>query len=58
MGVMPDIVKVVAVFVVAGIFAFDIVNPALQRIFQRPVAFFRRHKVAVLRRVGRSKNAV
>lgn len=30
MRVMPDIVKVVAVFIIAGIVALDIVNPLLK----------------------------
>ena len=58
MRVMPDIVKVVAVFIIAGIVALDIVNPLLKLGFLCGVVVFRCHKVAVLRRVRRSKNAV
>ena len=33
MGVMPDTVKVIAVFVIAGVGAFDIVNLLLKLVF-------------------------
>ena len=52
MGVMPDTVKVIAVFVIAGVGAFDIVNLLLKLVFLCGVIVLRRHKVAVLRRVG------
>ena len=58
MGVMPDSIKVVTVFIIAGVGAFDSVNLALQPIFHSGIVVFHRHKVAVLRRVGRSDNAV
>ena len=58
MGVMPDIVKVIAVFIIAGIIAFDIVYLPLQVRFHSSVVVFRRHKVAVLGRVGRAKHPV
>ena len=35
MGVMPDTVKVIAVFVIAGVGAFDIVNLLLKLVFRR-----------------------
>ena len=57
-GVMPDTVKVVAVFIIAGVGAFDIVNLTLQGIFHSGVVLFRCHKVAVLGRVGRAKHPV
>ncbi len=40
MGVMPDTVKVIAVFVIAGVVALDIVNPALQVRFQCRIVVF------------------
>ena len=49
---MPDSVKVITVFIIAGVGAFDIVNFLLQLIFHCGIALFRCHKVAVLRRVG------
>ena len=52
MWVMPDSVKVITVFIIAGVGAFDIVNFLLQLIFHCSIALFRCHKVAVLRRVG------
>ena len=58
MGVMPDTVKVIAVFVIARIVALDIVNPLLKLVFLCGVIVLRRHKVAVLRRVGSPDNAV
>ena len=58
MGVMPDIRKVIAVFVIAAVGTFDIVNLPLQLAFQSGIGIFHFHKVAVLGRVGRSKNAV
>ena len=58
MGVMPDSVKVVAVFIVAGVGVFDVVNLGLQLVFHSGVVVFHRHKVAVLRRVGSPHNAV
>ena len=58
MGVMPDTVKVIAVFVIAGVGAFDIVNLLLKLVFLCGIIIFRRHKVAVLRRVGSPKYAV
>ena len=48
MGVMPDCVKVVAVFIIAGVGALDIVYLALQFIFHSGIIVFYRHKVAVL----------
>ena len=48
MGVMPDCVKVVAVFIIAGVGALDIVYLALQLIFHSGIIVFHRHKVAVL----------
>ena len=55
---MPDIIKVIAVFIIAGIITLDIVNPLLQLIFHSGIVIFNCHKVAVLGRVGRSKYAV
>ena len=58
MWVMSDIFKVIAVLVIARIVALDIVNPALQLVFQSGVAVFYFHKVAVLGGIGRSKHPV
>ena len=58
MWIVSDICKVIAVLVIARIVALDIVNPALQLVFQSGVAVFHFHKVAVLGRIGRSKHAV
>ena len=58
MGVMPDIVKVIAVLVIAGIIPFDIVYLPLQVRFHSSVVVFRRHKVAVLGRIRSAKNAI
>ena len=58
MGVMPDSVKVVAVFIVAGVGAFDVVNLGLQLVFHSGVVVFHRYKIAVLRCIGSSHNAV
>ena len=58
MGVMPDICKVIAVFVIAAVGALDIVNLPLQLAFQSGIGIFHFHKVAVLGRIGRSKHAV
>ena len=58
MGIMPDIIKVIAVFIIAGIITLDIVNPLLQLIFHSGIVIFNCHKVAVLGRVGSSKYAV
>ena len=55
---MSDICKVIAVLVIAAVDTLDIVNPALQLVFQSGVAVFHFHKVAVLGRIGRSKHAV
>ena len=49
---MPDSVKVIAVFIIAGVGTFDIVNFLLQLIFHCGIALFRCHKVTVLGRVG------
>ena len=49
---MPDSVKVIAVFIIAAVGGFDIVNFLLQLIFHCGIALFRCHKVAVLGRVG------
>ena len=40
MGVMPDTVKVVTVFIIAGVVALDIVNLALQLRFQCRIVIF------------------
>ena len=58
MGVMPDIIKVIAVFVIARIITLDIVNPLLQLRFHSRIVVFDCHKVAVLGRVGSSDHAV
>ena len=58
MGVMPDVRKVVAVFVIARIIALDIVYPALQIVFLCRIIVFHRYKVAVLRCVRGSDYAV
>ena len=55
---MPDTVKVIAVFIIAGVSAFDSVNFTLQPVFQCGIVVFNRHKVAVLGRVGRAKHPV
>ena len=55
---MPDTVKVVTVFIIAGVGAFDIVNLTLQPVFQCSIVVFNCHEVAVLGRVGRAKHAV
>ena len=55
---MPAIIKVIAVFIITGIITLDIVNPLLKLVFLCGVIVLRRHKVAVLGRVGRSKYAV
>ena len=47
-----DSVKVITVFIIAGVGAFDSVNFLLQLIFHCSIALFRCHKVAVLGRVG------
>ena len=49
---MPDSVKVIAVFIIAAVGGFDIVNLTLQFVFHCSIALFRCHKVAVLGRVG------
>ena len=55
---MPDTVKVVAVFIIAGVGAFDIVNLTLQPVFQCGIVVFNCHKVAVLGCVGSAKHPV
>ena len=55
---MPDICKVIAVLVIAGVGAFDSVNLVLQPAFQSGIGIFHFHKVAVLGRIRRSKYAV
>ena len=58
MGVMPDICKVIAVLVIAGVGAFDSVNLVLQPALQSGIGIFHFHKVAVLGGIRRSKHAV
>ena len=50
--------KINTSFVIAGIIALDRINPLLKLVLLCGVVVFRRHKVAVLRCVGRSKNAI
>ena len=48
MWVMPDLCKVITVFVIAGIVALDIVYPAFQLVFFGNIGVFHGYKVAVL----------
>lgn len=57
-GIVENVVKVIAVLVVARIGAFDVVYLALQRSFLSGITVFHRHKVAVLRSIGRTQHPV
>ena len=56
MGVMPDHIQVITVFVISRMAAFDVVDFGLQRRFLGSVVRLHRHQLRVIRRIGGAGN--